>query len=479
MSLRTPEEYIKSLKDGRCVYYRGEKVKDVTTHPVLKTAVEHASIDYAMAEDEKYKELAAVKDGDKTYSRYFYLPKTTEDLLKRSALIEAATKEGATLVTLIKEIGTDALFALHITAKKMDKKFGTHYYERVKKFYEHCRDNDLSMCVAQTDVKGDRSLGPREQEHPDYYVRIVEEKKDGIVVRGAKIHTSVSINSNELIVIPTRAMREEDKNYAVAFAIPVDTKGVKLISSSYGEPHAHESQFENPISSKHKMVESLTVFEDVFVPNERIFMKGEWQYAVQLALGFVEFHRFTAVSYKLPLIDLFVGVSQLISEYNGIEKASHIRDKIAKLMAYAATVRGLIYMSAVNCKMDEGLAVPDPLLSNTSKYHFAVNYQTMLNYIQDIAGGLLVTAPSEEDFTNPETKELMEKYLGAKKGVPVKDRIKLLKLISDLTVGDFGGYQQVLAVHAEGSIEAEKLTIYRAFDVKSAVDYAKTLTGIK
>lgn len=461
------------------MYYRGEKVKDVTKHPVLKTAVEHASIDYAMAENEKYKDLAVVTDGDKTYSRYFYLPKTPDDLLKRSALIEAATKEGGTLVTLIKEIGTDALFALHITARKMDAKLGTHYAENVKKFYEHCRAHDLSLCVAQTDVKGDRSLGPREQEHPDYYLRIVEERKDGVVVRGAKVHTSVSVNTNEMIVIPTRAMREEDKDYAVAFAIPVNTKGVKLISSSYGEPHKSDSAFENPLSSKHKMVESLTIFDDVFVPNDRIFMKGEWQYAVQLAIGFVEFHRFTAVSYKLPLIDLFVGVSQLISEYNGIEKVSHIRDKIAKLMAYAATVRGLIYMSAVNCKMDEGLAVPDPLLSNTSKYHFATQYQQMLNYIQDIAGGLLVTAPSEEDFKNPETKALMEKYLGAKKGVSAEDRIKLFKLIADLTVGDFGGYQQVLAVHAEGSIEAEKLTIYRAFDVSAAKNYAKMLAGIK
>src|SRR2546428_9496309 len=209
MSLRTAEEYKESLRDGRSVYFRGERVHDVTAHPVIGIAVEHACIDYRMADDPHYRSLAVVKDGDGEYSRYFHLPRTGEDLRKRSDLIAASTREGATLVVLIKEIGTDALVALHLIGERLAAAGKPEYRERVHNYYRYCRDHDLAIAVAQTDVKGDRSLGPTAQSHPDYYVHVVEQRADGVVVRGAKIHTSVSTNTNEVIVLPTRAMRPE------------------------------------------------------------------------------------------------------------------------------------------------------------------------------------------------------------------------------------------------------------------------------
>jgi 4-hydroxybutyryl-CoA dehydratase/vinylacetyl-CoA-Delta-isomerase len=201
MALRTAEQYAASLRDGRAVFYKGERVSDVTQHPVIQVAIEHASIDYRMADDPKWKDLATVKDDDtgRLVSRYYQLPRSSEDLLKRSALIEQATRLGRTLVVLIKEIGTDALFALHILAKQMDDKLGAKYLERVRLYHAYCRENDLALAVAQTDVKGDRSLAPSEQPDPDLYVRIVGESAEGIRVRGAKVHTSVSTNANEII----------------------------------------------------------------------------------------------------------------------------------------------------------------------------------------------------------------------------------------------------------------------------------------
>src|SRR6185312_6998432 len=183
MGLRTPEQYKQSLRDGRAVYFRGEKVNDVTMHPVIGIAVEHACIDYRMSEDPAYRELAVVKEGGAEYSRYFHLPRTGADLLKRSNLIAASTREGATLVVLIKEIGTDALLALHIIGERLAAAGHPEYRERIHKYYRQCRDNDLAIAVAQTDVKGDRSLGPTAQDHPDYYVRVVERRPDGVVVR--------------------------------------------------------------------------------------------------------------------------------------------------------------------------------------------------------------------------------------------------------------------------------------------------------
>jgi aromatic ring hydroxylase len=479
MGLRTPQEYQASLQDDRIIYYKGERVKDVTTHPVLRVAVEHASIDYRMAEDPRYRDLAVVEDPEtgEPISRYFYLPRNSDDLLKRSELIETATRQGRTLVVLIKEIGTDALYALNMLARYMDDHHQTAYLHRVKAFHRYCSEHDLAVAVAQTDVKGDRSRAPTAQEHPDYYVRIVDERPDGIVVRGAKIHTSVLTNANEVIVLPTRNMSEADKDYVVAFAIPANTPGLKMICSPYGAPR--QSAFDHPITSQHKMTETLTVFEDVFVPKERVFLQKEWQYAGILAKTFVEFHRFTAISYKLPLTDALAGAAQLIAEYNGLTHANHIREKLTRLIAYTETLRALTRQAALQCRIaEEDIAVPSPLLVNIAKLHFAENYHKMVSYVQDISGGMLVTGPSEADLLNPETREMIERYLGGKAGIAAQDRLRVLNMISDLTASDFGGYQEVLAIHAEGSIEAEKMTIHREYDFRDSLELAKYIAGL-
>lgn len=477
MGLRTPQQYIDSIRDERTVFYRGEKVADVTTHAVIQKAVHHAALDFEMAEDPQYRDLAVVKDSAGDYSRYYKLPASTDDLLKRSQLIEAATALGKTLVVLVKEIGTDALFALHRVSRQVDRKYETEYLQRVQAFYKHCRDNDLALSVAQTDVKGDRSAGPLSQPDPDMYTRIVERRADGIVVRGAKIHTSCTTNVNELIVLPTRALSEADKDYAVSFAIPVNTPGLKLIASPYGG--SPKAEFDAPLSADRKMMETITIFDDVFVPWDRVFLAGEHDFAGALALGFVEYHRFTAVSYKLPLVDALIGSALLMADLNGISKAAHVRDKLIWLISYAETLRALTEMAAIRSAGDaDGIFAPDALTTNMAKYHFAHHYHEALQHVQDIAGGMLVTGPGVEDFASPETGDLLRKYLGGRAGIDGEVRTRAMNMVSDLTTGDFGGYHAVLAIHAEGSLEAEKLMISRAYDARRTLEYARQLAGI-
>jgi 4-hydroxybutyryl-CoA dehydratase/vinylacetyl-CoA-Delta-isomerase len=468
--LRTSDEYRASLRDGRRVFYRGEQVSDVTTHSVFRHAVNHASLDFEMAEEDEYRDLAVAPDGT---SRYFHIPRSAEDLLARSALIEAATRAGKTLVVLIKEIGSDALFSL----LALKEELGEPYASRIQTFYEHCRDGDVAVCVGQTDFKGDRALGPSEQPNEDAYLRVVEERPDGIVVRGAKVHTSVSVNANELIVLPTRAMRKDDRDYAVAFAVPIDTPGLTLVASPYLAT-AGKTDFEHPISASRKMVETSTLFDDVFVPNERVFMAGQYEHAGELARGFVEFHRFTAISYKLPLVDALVGSALLAARVNGLERAGHIRDKLSWLISYAETLRALTHHAANSCKIVGGVAIPDTLIVNIAKLQFAQGIHTAFMHVQDIAGGLLVTYPAPEDLDHPEYGPALRRYLAASGGVDGESRLRVLNLISDLTAGEYGGYQAVLAVHAEGSIEAEKLTILAQYDRESAMAYAQWLAGL-
>ncbi len=480
MPLRTVQQYVESLRDGRTVYFRGARVDDVTTHPVISVAVRHAAIDYQMAEDPAHRDLATVAAGEgDRYSRYYHVPQSAEDQIARSALIERATALGGTLVVLIKEIGTDALFSLLRTAAAMDANGGTTYLPRVEAFYRHCRSNDLAMAVAQTDVKGDRSRGPSAQADPDLYVRIVERQSDGIVVRGAKAHPSVSTNANELIVLPTRAMTEADRDYAVSFAIPIATPGLVLLASAYDSTAAERSAVEFPISARHKMMETTTVFNDVFVPWERVFLAGEYEFAGPLALAFVEHHRFTAVSYKLPLVDALVGAALLMADVNGISKAGHVREKLVHLITYAETLRGLTHYAASRSRPREyGISVPDPLYVNMAKYQFAHGYHEAVRNVQDIAGGALVTGPGAEDLQSPETAPYYERFYAGRAGISGRERLQALSLVRDLVASEFGAYQEVLAVHAEGSLEAEKLALLRSYDPGPALDLVRRLARV-
>ncbi|MGC2286477.1 MAG: 4-hydroxyphenylacetate 3-hydroxylase N-terminal domain-containing protein [Candidatus Acidiferrum sp.] len=469
--MRTAQQYLKGLRDGREVYYRGERVEDVTQHAELKVAARHASIDFQLAEDPQHRKIAVHSDGSEEYSAYYRVPRHSQDLLDRTKLIELGTELGATLVILIKEIGTDALFALkRILARKHDNQG----IGRLEAFYLNCREKDLALAVAQTDVKGDRSKRPSEQQDPDVYVRVVEERRGGIVVRGAKAHTSCTPYVDEVIVLPSRSMVAGDESWSVAFAVPAATPGLRMYTSDF--LHGANEPFTHPISTEHKMVETLTVFDNVFVPWERVFFHGRPDLAGAAALTFVEFHRYTAVSYKLPLLDALVGLGITIAQANGVEKAGHVRDKLTWLGGYAETVRGLAQLAALRCDVEHGVAFPDVFTTNLAKWTFAREFHRAIEIVQDLAGGLLVTGPGMTDWESPKIRPILEKYFRG--AWPAERRLHLLNVISEITSRAYGGYQAVLAIHAEGSIEAEKMAMLRAYDSTRAVSLALRLAGL-
>lgn len=471
MGLRTPDEYLAGLKDGRRVYYRGERVDDVVAHHELGIAARHASIDFRLAEDPAHRDLAVVDGNSGPYSAYFRIPRNAEHLAARSRLIETATAEGATLVLLVKEIGTDALFALMRVLQRHGQDEG---YARLRAFHERCMAEDLTLAVAQTDVKGDRGKRPSQQADPDLYLRVVDRTDEGIVVRGAKVHTSYTPVVDEVIVLPSRSMQDDDTDWSVAFHVPVDTEGLTMYTSDFLDGGQHP--WTHPVSSSHKMVETLTVFDDVVVPWENVFFESDPQLAGATALAFVEYHRFTAVSYKLPLLDAFVGAGIAIAEANGILRAGHVRDKLTWLAGYAETVRGLIQLASQRSEVEEGIAYPHVFTTNLAKWTFARDFHDAMEAVQDLAGGLLVTGPAGQDWESDEVRPVLEKYFAG--AWPARDRLAMMNLISDLTARLYGGYQAVLAIHAEGSVEAEKMAMFRSYDPAAAVAYVKRLAGI-
>jgi 4-hydroxybutyryl-CoA dehydratase/vinylacetyl-CoA-Delta-isomerase len=475
--IRTVEQYLESLNDGRVVYCLGERVKDVRTHPTLRTIIRFAAMDYALPNDPKYRNLFVTKNEEgEDVNFLFTVPRSPEDLLRRRECFVTGIRSGGGV--LLHCMGIDALAAATIAANKMDKALDTNYVERVEAYRKHLQKNDLGLTGAMTDVKGDRSLRPSKQvQHKDFYVRVVDRQKDGIIVTGAKMHISATPCANEAIVLPCRTHGEDDKDYALAFATPLNAKGIKLlavepVARTYGE----EAAWDYPHTWVLQPTECLIVFDNVFVPWERVFMCGEWQFSRDITYGFASFHRLFGASKMVAELETLSGIARLIAEYNGLEKSEHIRYKLAWLAMLTATVTSLGKMACIECirDADSGMMVPDLMLTNSAKFTFADNYHEACKTVQDICGGIATTVPTYRDWKNPEIHDYIEKYLAAKAGVPTADRVKASRLIKDMTQN----YYQIDHIHGEGSRAAQQIFLYMSADWNRYVAAAKRAAHI-
>ncbi|MBN2025440.1 MAG: 4-hydroxybutyryl-CoA dehydratase [Actinobacteria bacterium] len=458
MGLRTLEEYVSSLQDDRAVYILGEKVEDVTTDPMLEIGVKTAGIDYRMGEMDDFRDLATVTtDSGEAISRYYYVPKDSEDLLKRHELMVTATRLGGGVIPFTKDVGSDAMNAVSIVANIMGK---SEYLERAEEYRRHLQKNDLSVACAMTDVKGDRGKHPSspEQAHPDYYVRVVDRDDKGIVVRGAKVHITAAPYCNEILVLPCRNLSQADADYAVSFAVDAGAEGVVQICHPMDRgPGA----LEFPVDMPWRMhTDSLIIFDDVFVPWERVFLCGEYDAALHLVYNFAYIHRHTAASYRIPMSEAMLGMAYAIAKYNGVLRYAHVRKKLVEIMIYVDTLKSMANASCINAVVHGGLPIPNPKLSNIAKYHFANNYHNCVKALQDIAGGIVVTGPTYKDYMNPEEKPYIDKYLGGTADVSTEDRLRMLQLIRRVFASDLGGYSEILALHAEGSLAAQELMVF-------------------
>lgn len=481
MTLMTGKEYIESLRKLDIkVYMFGEKVENPIDHPMIRPSTNSVAMTYDLAHDPEYEDLLTTTShltGEKI-NRFCHIHQSTEDLIKKIKMQRLLGQKTASCFQRC--VGMDAFNAIYSTTYEMDKEYGTDYHERFKKYLIKCQENDWTVDGAMTDPKGDRGLTPSKQEDPDMYVHIKEIREDGIVVRGAKAHQTGSINSHEHLVMPTIAMGEEDADYAVSFAVPTDTEGVFMI---YGRQSCDTRKLEegadmdlgNNTFGGH---EALVVFDDVFVPNERIFMCKEWKYAGMLVERFAGFHR-QSYACKTGVGDVLIGAAALAADYNGVPKASHIKDKIIEMQHLNETM----WACSVACSAEGSATVSggyliDMLLANVCKQNVTRFPYEIARLAEDIAGGLMVTMPSEKDFRGEVTGPWVEKFLQGKTGTSTENRMRVLRLIENLTLGTAAVGYRTESMHGAGSPQAQRIMIARQGNLEAKKEMARKIAHV-
>jgi 4-hydroxybutyryl-CoA dehydratase/vinylacetyl-CoA-Delta-isomerase len=464
--MRTKAEFLSSLKDGRDVRYMGESIRDLATHPALGVCVRHA----ASAFDSKPENLAdsdwIVTDGTRAMSGFYAIPRSSEDLLRRARLIEGLTAQQWAQFNIIKVVGSDAMFALatlrdRLAAAPSAARAG----EAIDSYIRRCQDDDIATAAALTDPKGDRSQRPAQQAQRMAYLRIVERNERGIVVRGAKVHTTSAPVVDEIVVLPTRAMASDEADYAVSFTVRTNAPGLRMICRPVREAL---DEFDNPVSARAFETETTTIFDNVFVPWENVFLAGDTELAGELARTFATFHRFTGLSYKPPLAELLLATTQWIAADNGLLGKPLVRARLAELVNYVALIRAARTASAIDGTLTaSGVFMPDPVQTNAGKHFFASNFHRLSGIVHDIAGGLVVTAPSVQDLIDDEDGPWIERIFESANDDSVR-RLIAFNIIRDLTAGELGGYNYVASIHGEGSMNAQLLSAYEEFDYTQA-----------
>jgi 4-hydroxybutyryl-CoA dehydratase/vinylacetyl-CoA-Delta-isomerase len=480
MAMMNAAQYEESLRRlNLVVYLFGKRVESVVDDPIIRPSMNAVAATYALAHDPGFEELMTATShiSGKKINRFCHIHQSIDDLVKKSKM--GRLLGSRTACCFQRCVGMDALNALSMATHDIDARYGTGYEARFLKYLAYVQENDLTCDGAMTDPKGDRSLAPHQQADPDLFLRVVAEKPDGIVVRGAKAHQTGAVNSHEIIVMPTIAMRPEDRDYAVSFALPSDAEGIVYIlgRQSCDTRKLEEGRIDcgNQRFGGH---ESLVVFDDVFVPWERVFMYKETEFAGQLVEMFASYHR-QSYACKVGVGDVLIGAAQTIAEYNGVHKASHVKDKIIEMNHLNETLYcGCIACASEGTRQASGTYYVNTLLANVHKQNVTRFPYEIARLAQDIAGGLMVTMPSEADFRSPEVGKWLEKYFRGVSTVPTENRARILRLIENLTLGTAAVGYLTESMHGAGSPQAQRIMISRQVNLAEKQKWAKKLCGI-
>lgn len=479
MKLKDGAEYMESLRKLHpVIYYKGRRIEDVTRDAATAPHVRSAAMTYALAADDEYRDLATATSHltGQTISRFTHVHQNAEDLIKKIKLFRIlGQKTGSCFQRCV---GLDGINAVYTVTYEVDEEHGTDYQERFKKWLIHIQEENLMVVGAMTDPKGDRSKSPADQPDPDQYVHVVERRDDGVVIRGAKLHMTGAVNSHEILVMPTTALDEASKDYAIVCALPVNAPGVTMVFGRQAGDDRRDNLERIDVGNPNFAAvggEAMIVFDNVFIPTERVFLDGETAFTNTIVYRFASHHRANYGACKTGLMDVLIGAVTYLSQIQGTAKASHVKDKITEMIHLCET----LYCSSIACSA-EGWATPsggymvDTMLANVCKQNVTRHHFEVARLAMDLAGGFLATLPSEYDLKSEDVGHLVKKYFSGVAGVPPEHRIKIARLIEAMT----GGTALIESMHGAGSPQAQRVMILREGNLDEKVALAKTLAGI-
>jgi 4-hydroxybutyryl-CoA dehydratase/vinylacetyl-CoA-Delta-isomerase len=475
--ITSSEDYLQSLRDRNLkVYLMGQLVEEPVDHPMMRPSINALAMTYQL-ESEK-PELATVLSpytGEQV-NRFLHVALRAEDVVQQNQLQRCLGQLTGTCFQRC--VGMDTLNSLYSVTYEIDQKYGTPYHARLRSFIREMQLHNYVIGGAMTDVKGDRSQAPSAQADPDMYLHISKRTTDGVYIRGAKAHQTGAINSHWLVVMPTLRLQPNETDYAIVGAIPVDAPGITyLVGRQSCDTRSLESDLDAG-NARFSGQEALVIFEDAFIPNELIFMNGETDFTAMLVERFTAFHRRSYVC-KAGVGDVLIGAAALVAEYHGVENSSHIRDKLVEMTFLNETIYATGIASSYQSHLTaSGAYLCDQLLANVCKQQVTRVTYEMARLAQDLAGGLMVTMPSKADHQHPQIGPLVDKYLRARQDVPTENRMRILRLIENLTLGRNAVGYLTESLHGAGSPQAQRIQIQRQMDLEYKQQLARQLAGI-
>jgi len=474
MALKTPEEYVESLRKLKLkAFVGGEKVTNIVDHPAIAPHINTVAKTYELAHMPEHADVMTATShltGEKIH-RYTHIFQNNDDLVKK---IEMLRLLGQTTGTCFQRcVGLDALNAMYAISYETDQAHGTDYHERFKNYLKMVQEKDLMLAGAMTDPKGHRARRPAEQDDPDQFVHVVERREDGVVIRGAKLHNTGGINSHEVLVLPGTGLKEDEKDYAIACAVPADAEGVLFI---FGRQTNDSRKMEGcgmDIGNPRFGVvggEAMVVFEDVFVPNERVFMNGEVDQCGTMVNYFATWHRANYGGCKSGNADVLIGATAKTTRILGTDRNSIVRDKLTEMVHLTETNYGTaIAASAQGYKLPCGSQMVNPMLANVTKQNITRNVYAVGRIAHDLAGGYLATMPGEDAFDHPEISKYVKKYHTANPEFTAEDRVKMGRYIENVT----SVTTMVEAMHGAGSPQAQRIVMMGLSNIEKKIKMAE------
>ncbi len=462
--LMTAADYRESLKAYRPrVFLNGERVESVADEALLAPGINAVGVTYDLAHAERHRQTMTAHQASsgKTVNRMLHINESARDLLRKLEAVRLVCKISGCAQRYLTH---DALNGIFQAAKRIDEAHGSDYAARFLAYLHDVQDRDLTLGVAMTDAKGDRSLRPGEQANLDVYVHIKERRPGGIVISGTKAIVTGAPYMHEFLVMPCRTHRAEDAAFAVCCAVPVDAPGVTVVTRPAGRPGEAAAKF----SATYGQATGVVIFEEVFVPYERVFLAGETEEGGFLTTSYATHHRQSCIAARAGFGDLLIGAGALMTEANGLdaERHGHIRDAMVELITITESFYACGVAASVYCVEDPaGSVMPDPVFSNIGKLLLATKIYDMHRLAHYVSGGLVVALPGPDEDHNPMTRASLSAVLGGRADLPAERRLEVARLVEDLTVSHQAGWYSVISLHGGGSPEAMKREIWRNYPV--------------